>query len=243
MKLWISLLVGLAIAVAAVAVAAWSWVNRPMELAADAVEVSVEPGTSPRDVAQAWVQAGVKVSPRLLFEWFRWSGQARKIRAGNYEIARGTTPAGLLNKMVRGDETLATVRLIEGWTFSQFRAELARAEGLKPNQDHGFHIHDKGDCSSGDGVSAGGHFNPAGKPHGAHDSAERHAGDLPSLKADAAGRVDVKFELAGIAVGSGAADVVGRGLIVHAMPDDFKTQPTGNSGARIACGVITRQMS
>lgn len=132
MKLWISLLVGLAIAVAAVAVAAWSWVNRPMELAADAVEVSVEPGTSPRDVAQAWVQAGVKVSPRLLFEWFRWSGQARRIRAGNYEIARGTTPAGLLNKMVRGDETLATVRLIEGWTFSQFRAELAKAEALKP---------------------------------------------------------------------------------------------------------------
>jgi len=132
MKLWISLLVGLAIAVAAVAVAAWSWVNRPMELAADAVEVSVEPGTSPREVAQAWVQAGAKVSPRLLFEWFRWSGQARKIRAGNYEIARGTTPAGLLNKMVRGDETLATVRLIEGWTFSQFRAELARAEALKP---------------------------------------------------------------------------------------------------------------
>lgn len=132
MKLWISVFVGLAIAGATVAVAAWSWVNRPMELAADAVEVSVEPGTSPRDVAQAWVQAGVRVSPRLLFEWFRWSGQARKIRAGNYEIARGTTPAGLLNKMVRGDETLATVRLIEGWTFSQFRAELAKAEALKP---------------------------------------------------------------------------------------------------------------
>ena len=119
----------------------------------------------------------------------------------------------------------------------------ARVEGLKPGQEHGFHVHEKGDCSSGDGVSAGGHFNPAGKPHGAHDSAERHAGDLPSLKADAAGRVDVKFELAGIAVGSGAADVVGKGLIVHAMPDDFKTQPTGNSGARIACGVVTRQMS
>jgi len=116
-----------------------------------------------------------------------------------------------------------------------------RVEGLKPGQEHGFHIHEKGDCSSGDGMSAGGHFNPGGKPHGAHDSAERHAGDLPSLKADAAGRVDMRVQLTGLTIGSGAADIVGRGLIVHAMPDDFKTQPTGNSGARIACGVIARQ--
>lgn len=117
----------------------------------------------------------------------------------------------------------------------------ARVEGLKPGQEHGFHIHEKGDCSSGDGMSTGGHFNPGAKPHGAHDSAEHHAGDLPALKADAQGRVDAKFMLGGIAVGSGAADVVGKGLIVHAMPDDYKTQPTGNSGARIACGVIARQ--
>jgi superoxide dismutase, Cu-Zn family len=114
-------------------------------------------------------------------------------------------------------------------------------EGLKPGQEHGFHIHEKGDCSSGDGMSTGGHFNPGGKPHGAHASAERHAGDLPSLKADAAGRAEMRVPLSGLAIGSGAADIVGRGLIVHAMPDDFKTQPTGNAGARIACGVIARQ--
>ena len=116
----------------------------------------------------------------------------------------------------------------------------AKVEGLKPGQEHGFHIHEKGDCSSGDGMSTGGHFNPGAKPHGPHDSAERHAGDLPALKADAQGRVDVKFHLTGVAIGAGAADIVGKGLIVHAMPDDYKTQPTGNSGARIACGIVAR---
>jgi len=110
---------------------AW-WLNRPLDLASDSVELSIELGTSPRDIAQAWVQAGVRTSPRLLFEWFRWSGQSRKIRAGSYEIGPGVTPMALLNKMVRGDETLAVVRLIEGWTFRQFRAELAKADALKP---------------------------------------------------------------------------------------------------------------
>ena len=89
-------------------------------------------------------------------------------------------------------------------------------------------------------MSTGGHFNPTGKPHGAHSSAERHAGDLPSLKADAQGRVDVKLHLMGVTIGTGATDIVGKGLIVHAMPDDYTTQPTGNSGARIACAVIAR---
>ena len=118
-------------ALAAAGALAW-WLNRPLPLAADSVEVSIELGTTPRDIAQAWVQAGVKTSPLLLYKWFRWSGQARKIRAGSYEIGRDTTPLSLLNKMVRGDETLAVVRLIDGWTFRQFRAELAKAESLKP---------------------------------------------------------------------------------------------------------------
>jgi UPF0755 protein len=94
--------------------------------------VSIEPGTPPRDIAQAWVDAGVQTSPLLLYEWFRWSGQARRIRAGSYEIDRNVSPRQLLQKLVRGDETLASARLIDGWTFRQFRAELARSEGLKP---------------------------------------------------------------------------------------------------------------
>lgn len=135
----------------------------------------------------------------------------------------------------RGNTTSGTV------TFHQHRDAVmvhARVSGLKPNQEHGFHVHEKGDCSSGDGMSAGGHFNPLGKPHGHHDGADKHAGDLPSLKADAEGKVDVRFRVAGISVGSGATDIVGKGLIVHAQPDDWKTQPTGNAGARIACAVI-----
>lgn len=111
-------------------------------------------------------------------------------------------------------------------------------QGLKAGQEHGLHIHEVGDCSSGDGMSTKGHFNPQGKPHARYDSAERHAGDLPPLKAGKDGRAKVDAMLDVITVGAGPASVVGRGLIVHADPDDFRTQPTGNAGARIACGVI-----
>jgi Cu-Zn family superoxide dismutase len=112
--------------------------------------------------------------------------------------------------------------------------------GLKPNAEHGFHVHEKGDCSSGDGMSAGGHFNPNAQPHGRHEMGPHHAGDLQSLRADANGVARFSFESTGISVGPGVADVVGRGLIVHRDPDDYTTQPTGNSGPRLACAVIVR---
>ena len=112
------------------------------------------------------------------------------------------------------------------------------AQGLKPGAEHGFHIHEAGDCSSGDGMSAKGHFNPYGKPHGNPQSAERHAGDLPSLKADKDGRAKIDATVDTISIGQGAGNIVGRGLIIHADPDDYQTQPTGNAGARLACGVI-----
>jgi Cu-Zn family superoxide dismutase len=112
------------------------------------------------------------------------------------------------------------------------------AQGLKPDAEHGFHIHEAGDCSSGDGMSAKGHFNPHAKPHGDPKSPERHAGDLPALKSDKSGRARVDVTMDIITVGPGPASVVGRGLIIHADPDDYKTQPTGNAGARLACGVI-----
>ena len=128
------LIVAVAVLVAALAaVAAGYWLTRPLALAAEVVELSIEPGRSPRDIADDWVRAGVRTSPLALYEWFRWSGRARLIRAGSYEITAGTTPMHLLEKMVRGDETLATVRLNEGWTFRQIRAEIARADTLKPS--------------------------------------------------------------------------------------------------------------
>jgi superoxide dismutase, Cu-Zn family len=113
-------------------------------------------------------------------------------------------------------------------------------KGLVPSTEHGFHVHEKGDCSSPDGASAGGHFNPSASIHGAHGSATVHAGDLPSLKADANGAAVVFFETRQLTVGSGPQNVVGRGLIVHRDPGDFKTQPTGNSGPRLACAVVAK---
>ena len=132
MKFWRTAFVVLILAAAALAGATAWWLNRPMNLAADSVELSIELGKSPREIAQSWVQAGVQEPADYLYQWFRWSGASRKIRAGSYEIGRGVTPIDLLDKMVRGDQTLAVVRLIEGWTFRQFRAELAKAEALKP---------------------------------------------------------------------------------------------------------------
>jgi len=115
---------------------------------------------------------------------------------------------------------------------------VAAVSGLTPGQEHGFHVHEAGDCSSGDGMSAKSHFNPYGRPHGNPASAERHAGDMPSLKADASGTANVDTMLDVMTVRPGPASVVSRGLIVHANPDDYTTQPTGNAGARLACGVI-----
>jgi Cu-Zn family superoxide dismutase len=112
----------------------------------------------------------------------------------------------------------------------------AEVRGLTPGE-HGFHMHEKGDCSSGDGMSTGGHWNPDSTPHGPQ-GAPHHAGDMPSLVADANGNAKATFSLEGVTVAPGAKSVVGRGLIVHKDPDDFKTQPTGNAGARVACAVI-----
>ncbi|MDB6001315.1 MAG: superoxide dismutase [Rhizobacter sp.] len=125
-------------------------------------------------------------------------------------------------------------------TFEQqkgYVVVVAKITGLTPNQEHGFHVHEKGDCSSGDGMSAGGHFNPLGHPHGGA-AGMGHAGDMPNLKADSAGEARVSFQFIGATVGGGATDIIGRGLIVHAKPDDYRTQPTGDAGGRLACAVI-----
>lgn len=113
---------------------------------------------------------------------------------------------------------------------------IADVDGLKPGK-HGFHVHEHGDCSGTDGMKAGGHFNPTNSKHGGPDSSERHVGDFGNLEADENGhayyeRVDklITFE--------GANSILGRSIIIHADPDDLVTQPTGNSGGRIACGKI-----
>lgn len=138
----------------------------------------------------------------------------------------------------KGSKVIGEVTFEEvGGNKVRVTANVAR---LKPNQEHGFHIHEVGDCSSGDGMSTKGHFNPDGKPHGNPSSETRHAGDLPSLKANKAGRAQLDITVSAITVGPGASSIIGRGLIVHAQPDDYKTQPTGNAGARLACAVIKK---
>ena len=109
--------------------AAW-WLNQSLVLNADPIDLEVEPGTVPRSVAQAASEAGVEVNPWLLYWWFRLSGQARQIKAGNYEITQGTTPRSLLRKLVRGEEALRAVTLVEGWNFKQVLAALTKEEQL-----------------------------------------------------------------------------------------------------------------
>ncbi len=111
--------------------AAW-WLNRPLALNAGTIDLSIEPGTSARGVAQAVADAGAQVNPALLYWWFRLSGDARSIRAGSYEIVPGATPRSLLRKLVRGEEALRAVTLVEGWNFRQVREALLKAEQLKP---------------------------------------------------------------------------------------------------------------
>lgn len=111
------------------------WLNQPLDTGAGqpTLDLSIEPGTPPKAVAQAVVDAGAQTSPAALYVWFRLSGQDRQIRAGSYEIAPGTSPRRLLAMLVRGEESLRTVTLVEGWNWRQVRQALGKAEMLKPD--------------------------------------------------------------------------------------------------------------
>ncbi|MEN1958582.1 superoxide dismutase family protein [Luteimonas changyuni] len=122
-------------------------------------------------------------------------------------------------------------------------AITGQVNGLPPNTEHGFHVHETGDCSAPDGTSAGGHFNPTDSAHGRVSAGEHHVGDTDNIRADDTGVARVDTRLDGATLADGApTDVLGRAVIVHADPDDYATQPTGNAGARLACGVITQAM-
>jgi Cu-Zn family superoxide dismutase len=112
----------------------------------------------------------------------------------------------------------------------------ANIEGLSPGL-HGFHIHEFGNCGSPDANSAGGHFNPTDMPHAGPKAEKRHLGDLGNLEVDKNGmaKLEVTDDLISL---EGPKSIVGRSVIIHARADDFKTQPTGGAGARVACGVI-----
>ncbi len=114
--------------------------------------------------------------------------------------------------------------------------------GLPGGSEHGFHVHENGDCSAPDGSSAGGHFNPASTAHGRVGQGEHHGGDSDNITANEEGVATVDTLLQGVTLGDATGtDILGKGVIVHADPDDYTTQPTGNAGARLACGVIAAQ--
>ena len=115
---------------------------------------------------------------------------------------------------------------------------VADIQNLKPG-NHGFHIHDKGDCSAPDAASAGGHFNPTHQHHGGPNTAEHHAGDLGNIVADASGKAHLDWK--GKLDLSGPNSIIGKSVVVHEKEDDLKTDPAGNAGARIACGVIAAE--
>ena len=144
------------------------------------------------------------------------------IAVANMAPTQGNKAQGTVSFIKKGDQLLVDARLT----------------GLPPGP-HGFHIHEKGDCSAPDGMSAGGHFNPTGKAHGDPMHGAHHVGDLGNITADASGNAQLQLSIPASAISNDAASsIVGKGLIVHADPDDYKTQPTGNSGKRLGCGVI-----
>ena len=128
-------------------------------------------------------------------------------------------------------------------TFTQHGGKVSMkvvVNGLTPG-NHAIHLHDKGDCSAPDGTSAGGHWNPSSEDHGKWAHAPFHHGDIGNLVADAKGKAELHMESDLWTLGDGKpSDVIGHAVIVHAKEDDFTTQPTGNAGGRVACGVITK---
>lgn len=166
--------------------------------------------------------APAALAAALAFTGLHATGVAAQTATAELKPTQGNSASGTVQFTQQGSKVVVAVSVT----------------GLTPNKEHGFHVHEKGDCSAPDGTSAGGHFNPGGKPHAHFEKAERHAGDMPNLRADANGRANYKWESDMLSVGSGATSVIGRAVVVHRDPDDYSSQPAGNSGPRVACGVV-----
>src|SRR5262245_16727435 len=147
----------------------------------------------------------------------------------------GVTDAVAVLAPTQGQQARGTVRFHQEKDGLRITGEVT---GLTANAKQGFHIHEFGDCSAPDGASAGGHFAPEAHPHGAPDPATHHAGDLGNVEADASGNAKVDITVKGLGLDSGERAIVGRALIVHGGADDLTSQPAGNAGPRVGCGVI-----
>jgi superoxide dismutase, Cu-Zn family len=146
--------------------------------------------------------------------------------------AQDVTKATAKLEAKSGSQVSGTVTFTKSGDDVQVVADI---QGLKPGK-HGFHLHEKGDCSAADAASAGAHFNPTKRHHGGPMTAEHHTGDFGNIEADASGKAHIDWK--GKMQLSGADSIIGKSVVVHEKEDDLKTDPSGNSGARIACGVI-----
>ena len=138
-----------------------------------------------------------------------------------------------------GNKVSGTVTFTEVADGVQVHAEIA---GLTPG-NHGFHVHEFGDCTAADGSSAGGHFNPTNQPHAGPDADARHVGDMGNIEVDASGAAKLDYLDHSMSLSNDERSIIGRSVVVHAKADDLKSQPAGDSGARVACGVIGRAKS
>lgn len=173
------------------------------------------------------------IASAALSVWGCSGGDESENAASRLEDAAGVTKAVAVLHPTAGNQVHGTVVFMQQQDGVHIVATIG---GLAPGE-HGFHIHEFGDCSADDGTSAGGHYNPQGVAHAGPDAATRHVGDLGNITADDSGEatldvVDTVIQL------NGPHSIIGRGLIVHANPDDLTSQPTGNAGGRVACGVI-----
>ena len=138
-----------------------------------------------------------------------------------------------------GNKVSGTVTFTEVADGVQVHAEIV---GLAPG-NHGFHVHEFGDCTAADGSSAGGHFNPTNQPHAGPDADARHVGDMGNIEVDASGAAKLDYLDHSMSLSNDERSIIGRSVVVHAKADDLKSQPAGDSGARVACGVIGRAKS
>jgi superoxide dismutase, Cu-Zn family len=158
------------------------------------------------------------------------------LAACSHMSLRSPSATAELRPTNKANQATGTVNFLQRGSVVYVEAHIT---GLSPGL-HGFHVHEKGDCRAADGSSAGGHFNPTGAAHAGPDSTARHAGDLGNLTADANGVAVYKAQVTGISLETGSDSIIGRAVIVHADPDDLRSQPAGKAGARIACGLISK---
>lgn len=177
---------------------------------------------------------------------FRWMSFGTCIMLGTLTMVAGCSSMGnMFSKKLsatavlaptKGNSVSGTVNFVQKGEVVMIEAKI---NGLGANGVHAIHIHEKGNCT-GDGSSAGAHFNPDSSRHGGPTSTQRHAGDLGNLTADANGFAQFSLSVGGITLGTGDKSIIGRAVIIHAGTDDFKTQPSGNAGARVACGLVSK---